>query len=136
MWECPICKRTFEKVNQSHYCVKPNNIDEYILQQPQELQSICKEMRTIIQQAIPQTTEKISWSMPTFWDKRNIIQFACFKKHIGLYPGPIAIEIFSEELKDYKTSKGTIQLPHSKPLPQQLISDIAKWCYENSKKGE
>ena len=52
------------------------------------------------------------------------------KKHIGLYPGPEAVMEFSEQLAEYKTSKGTIQLPYDRPLPKQLISDIAKWCYE------
>ncbi len=46
------------------------------------------------------------------------------------YPGPEAVEAFSQRLKEYKTSKGTIQLPYSKPVPVELISDIARWCYE------
>ena len=56
--------------------------------------------------------------------------FAGFKKHVGLYPGPEAVQGFSERLKEYKTSKGTIQIPHSRPVPVELISDIARWCYE------
>ena len=43
---------------------------------------------------------------------------------------PEAVQEFSERLKEYKTSKGTIQLPYSRPVPVELISDIAKWCYE------
>lgn len=53
-----------------------------------------------------------------------------FKKHIGLYPGAKAIENFSDRLTEYKTSKGAVQLPYSKPLPLSLIAEIAKWCYE------
>ncbi|WP_297981601.1 DUF1801 domain-containing protein, partial [uncultured Oscillibacter sp.] len=74
----------------------------------------------------------ISWSMPTYWKGCNLIQFAAFKKHIGLYPGPEAVEVFTEQLAKYKTSKGTIQLPYSKPLPLELITEIAKWCGENN----
>ena len=65
--------------------------------------------------------------MPTYWKKRNIIHFAAFKKHIGLYPGPEAVEAFAERLTEYKTNKGSIQLPYSKPLPLELIAEIAKW---------
>lgn len=72
----------------------------------------------------------ISWSMPTYWKGHNIIQFAGFKNHVGLYPGPEAVREFSERLKGYKTSKGAIQLPYSGTVPVELISDIAKWCYE------
>jgi uncharacterized protein YdhG (YjbR/CyaY superfamily) len=60
----------------------------------------------------------------------NIIHFASFKKHIGLYPDDKAIEYFSDRLTEYKTSKGAVQLPYSNPLPLELITEIAKWCYE------
>lgn len=30
------------------------------------------------------------------------------KKHIGLYPGPEAVEAFKEELKNYSVDKGTM----------------------------
>ena len=66
--------------------------------------------------------------MPTYWKNRNLIQFAAAKKHIGLYPGPAAVEAFADRLQGYKTSKGTIQLPYNKPLPLGLIGDLAAWC--------
>lgn len=68
--------------------------------------------------------------MPTYWDKHNIIHFAAHKKHIGLYPGYKAIEYFADRLSEYKTSKGAVQFPYDKPLPLELIAEIAKWCYD------
>ena len=82
-------------------------------------------------QILPYAEERISWRMPTYWRKQNIIHFAAFKKHIGLYPGDKAVEHFSEKLTGYKTSKGAVQFPFNKPLPLQLIAEIAKWCYDN-----
>lgn len=61
-------------------------------------------------------------------EKHNLLQFAAFKNHIGLYPGPQAVSTFADRLKEYKTSKGAIQLPFDKPLPFELIEAIAKWC--------
>ena len=90
-------------------------------------------MRNTIRKALPEAEEKISWSMPTFWKGHNIIHFAGFKNHVGLYPGPEAIEEFAERLEAYKTSKGSIQFLYSKPMPLELIEDIAKWCYETGK---
>ena len=87
-----------------------------------------------IKGSLPEAKEKISWSMPTYWKGRNLIQFAAFKKHIGLYPGPEAVEAFADRLTDYKTSKGTIQIPYSKPLPLELIGEIAAWCEKNYQK--
>lgn len=67
--------------------------------------------------------------MPTFWKKQNIIHFAAFKNHIGIYPGAEAVVHFADRLTDYKNSKGAIQFPLQKPLPLDLIAEIAKWCY-------
>jgi len=132
MWTCPKCGRTFKKTEQSHYCGKaPSTIEEYILSQPEEVQDRLRLVNATIKNSIPDAREKISWSMPTYWKGRNLIQFAASKKHIGLYPGPEAVEAFVDHLKEYKTSKGTIQLPYSKPLPLELIGEIAKWCEEN-----
>ncbi|MGX8704035.1 MAG: iron chaperone, partial [bacterium] len=63
----------------------------------------------------------ISWSMPTYWKGKNIIHFAASKKHLGLYPGGEAATVFTEELKEYDVSKGTIRLPWNKELPAELI---------------
>ena len=74
--------------------------------------------------------EKISWSMPTYWKGVNIIHFAASKKHLGLYPGGEATNVFADKLKDYDVSKGTIRFPYNKPLPKELIAEIAAWCYK------
>lgn len=129
MWKCPKCGRTFKNTNQEHYCGDaPKSIDEYILEQPEDVQLYLNKVNSAIKAAIPNAVEKLSWSMPTYWKKRNLIQFAAFKNHIGLYPGTEAVEAFFDKLQEYKTSKGTIQFPYDKPLPLELIAEIAKWC--------
>ena len=130
MWICPNCGRSFKRENQSHYCGKIETIDQYIDEQDEKAKPYLNELRQIIRSAIPKAQEKISWSMPTYWKGRNIIHFAASKKHIGIYPVGEATEVFAERLKIYDTSKGTIRLPYKKPLPKELIEDIAKWCYE------
>lgn len=109
-------------------------IQEYISQQDEYIQPRLKEVYDTIRAAIPDAEERISWSMPTFWKSRNIIHFAPAKKHIGVYPGPETVEAFAERLKDYKTSKGAIQFPNNKPLPLELIAEIARWSYKEYKK--
>jgi len=83
-----------------------------------------------IRTVLPDAEERISWRMPTFWEKHNIIHFAAYKNHLGLYPGPEAIEYYSDQLKEYKTSKGAIQFQYDTAIPLELIAQIAKWCYE------
>lgn len=129
MWTCPNCGRKFQKTNQGHYCgTAPATVDEYISRQEESLRPILMVLRTTIQDAIPDAQERISWGMPTWWEGRNLIQFAANKRHIGLYPGEEAIVFFKDRLSGYVTSKGTVRLPLDKPLPLDLISDMAKWC--------
>lgn len=129
MWECPKCGRSFQRTNQDHYCgPAPQTIEEYIAQQPENAQPYLLQINDTIKHALPDAVQKISWSMPTYWKKRNLIQFAAFKKHIGLYPGPDAVRAFANQLTEYKTSKGAIQFPYEKPLPLELIAEIAAWC--------
>ncbi len=133
MWECPNCGRRFAKNNQSHYCGKaPVTVDEYIAAQPEAVRPILTELRDTIRAAVPDAEECISWSMPTWRKKRNIIHFAANKRHIGLYPGDEAVAFFQDRLSGYKTSKGVIQFPIGQPVPYELIAEIAVWCYRKA----
>lgn len=130
MWKCPKCGKEFRNTNQSHYCgAKPESIDEYIALQDAEKQEALKLVRNTLRNALPEAEERISWSMPTYWKKHNIIHFAASKNHIGIYPGAEAVEEFADLLKDYKTDKGTIRIPYEK-IDIELIGAIARWCME------
>ncbi len=133
-WKCPKCGREFSRQNQDHYCVKPQNIDEYIAAQDESIQPRLNDIRSVLRAALPEAEEHISWSMPTYWKGRNIIHFAASKKHLGIYPGDEAVAEFEEELADYDVSKGTIRIPYDKELPAELIKRIAEWCYGKNAK--
>ena len=130
MWKCPKCKRSFSREGQSHYCGKVETVDAYIAAQDEAVRHYLNEVRQILREAIPEAEEKISWSMPTYWKGRNLIHFAASKKHLGIYPGDEAVTAFAERLADYDVSKGTIRIPYTRPLPRELIADIARWCCE------
>lgn len=94
MWKCPICKREFKNTNQQHYCGEPiNTVEAYIEAQDELVRPILEQVRNTIRNTLPNTKECISWGMPTFKGKHNIIHFAANKKHLGLYPGEKAIDI-------------------------------------------
>lgn len=134
MWQCPACGRNFQNTNQDHYCGEPpKTIDAYIEAQPEHVRPLLTLVRDTLRAALPDAQERISWRMPTYWNRRNIIHFASFKAHIGLYPGERAMVEFAGRLTEYRTSKGAIQLPFGKPLPLDLIAEIAKFCNEAAK---
>jgi len=114
-----------------------DSIDGYIAGFDPSIREVLNEMRKIIQEAAPEATEKISYQMPTFYYLGNLVHFAAFKSHIGLYPLPEAMEIFADRLKTYKTGKGSVQFPLNQPLPADLIRDIVKFrLAENIRSSE
>ncbi len=113
------------------------SIDEYIADFPEEIQKILQEIRAVIKSAAPNAEEKISYQMPAFFLNGNLIHFAAFKNHIGIYPAPSGTEAFKEEIAKYKTAKGSIQLPLDEPMPLKLISRIVKFrVSENLQKAK
>jgi uncharacterized protein YdhG (YjbR/CyaY superfamily) len=101
------------------------SIDMYIAEFPPETQATLQEMRSLIHEVAPSVTEGISYSMPTFdLNGKHLVHFAAFRRHIGFYPVPTAIEAFKEELKPYKQGKGSVQFPLDSPLPAGLIRSI------------
>jgi uncharacterized protein YdhG (YjbR/CyaY superfamily) len=113
------------------------SIDEYIATFPEEVRKILKELRATIKAAAPAAEEKISYQMPTFFLKGNLVHFAAFKKHIGFYPTSSGIRAFKKELSVYEGAKGSVRFPIDKPLPLKLISRIVKFrAAENLKNAE
>lgn len=111
-----------------------NLIEEYISKFPVDVSEKLSIVRQEILKVAPTATETISYGIPTFKvDAKNLIHFAGFAKHIGLYPGPDAINHFKQELKDYKTSKGAIQFPLDKTIPLALINKITTYCLSQIK---
>jgi uncharacterized protein YdhG (YjbR/CyaY superfamily) len=112
------------------------NIDTYIRAQPKEVQAALKTLRTTIKKVAPGVIETISYGIPTFKLNGTLVHFGAFKSHIGFFPGPTAIAAYKKKLAIYKTSKGTIQFPLSKPIPSSLVEQIVKYrVKENRVKG-
>ena len=103
------------------------NINEYIAGYPDDVQKILQKIRTTIRKAAPDAKEAISYQIPTFTLKGNLVHFAAFKKHIGFYPTSGAIAKFQRELSAYEGAKGTARFPLDKPIPFSLISKIVKF---------
>ncbi|MBE2224224.1 MAG: DUF1801 domain-containing protein [Anaerolineae bacterium] len=115
----------------------PTTIDEYIASFPPDVQEILQKVRATIKEAAPDAAETISYQMPTFTLKGNLVHFGAFKSHIGFYPVPSGIEAFAEELAPYRAGKGSIQFPFDKPIPYDLITKVVKFrVEENLRKAE
>lgn len=107
-------------------------IDEYISGFPSDVQVVLQTLRQTIHQAAPDAVEKISYGMPTFTLKGNLVHFGAFKTHIGFYPTPSGIEKFKDELAVYKGAKGSVQFPLDEPLPLDLVRRIVEFRVEEN----
>ncbi len=104
------------------------SIGEYISTFPKATQKILEEIRQTIHQSAPEAVESIRYAMPTFrLLDTNLIHFAAFKNHIGLYPSPSGVNAFKEVISKYVHAKGSIQFPINEPIPLDLISKIVKF---------
>ena len=106
---------------------KPNSIQEYFSWFPPEIQTKLQQMREILQQALPEAEEVISYHMPAFKTTEVLVYYAAAKSHLGFYPTSSGVINFKEELAGYVTSKGAIQFSYGEDLPEQLIVAIAQF---------
>jgi len=112
------------------------SIDEYIAEFPPETRKVLEELRALIKSLAPGATEKISYAIPTFHLNGNLVHFAGYDRHIGFYPGASGILAFKEDLKPYKSAKGSVQFPLGQPLPVDLIRRMVRFrVEENTGKG-
>jgi len=118
--------------NKMEYMDEENSkeVTEYIGKFEMEIKNKLEEIRMVIREVIPKAKEKISYQMPTYYYIENIVHFAGFTKHIGLFPTPSGIDKFEKELKNYKWSKGGIKFPIEKELPIGLIKRITEYRIE------
>ena len=103
-------------------------IDEYLAALPADKRAALEKLRKAIRHAAPKAVETISYGMPAFkLNNRALVYFGAAAKHCSFYPGSATLlELMSDELKAYGTSKGTIRFQPDKPLPATLVKKIVK----------
>ena len=79
-----------------------------------------QQTRALIAAAAPDATETISYAIPTFdLNGTHLVHFAGYERHLGLYPTASGIAAFAQELKPYKSARGSVQFPLGEPLPDR-----------------
>ncbi len=103
------------------------SVDEYIATFPAEVQTKLEEVRGVIKRAIPEAKEGISYQIPAYSHHGPVVYFSGFKKHISLASPPPTMEVFKDKLAGYKTSISVVQFPLDRPIPHELIAEIAAY---------
>ena len=111
---------------------RPKDVAAYIDAAPKEARKKLREMRAAIRKAAPGAVEGLKWGMPAYSNRRILVIFGGFKRHIGFYPTTSAVKAFADQLKRFVVSRGAVQFPLEKPLPLALIRKITAFRVRES----
>ena len=116
--------------------MKPTTVEEYIqgLEKPQKEAVLA--VRQALAAVLPGAQEVLSYGMPAFRYRTNLLYYAAWKKHLGLYPAGARLMGFEEALKPYVQSKGAIQFHYTLPMPLDLIQAIAVYRLDEYQRQE
>ena len=107
--------------------VVPETVDQYIAAFPADVKKRMQQLRKTIKAGAPKADELISYQMPGYKYFGMLVYFAAYKNHIGFYPGTGGLLEFYKELSSFKSAKGSVQFPHDRPIPYDMISKIVKF---------
>jgi uncharacterized protein YdhG (YjbR/CyaY superfamily) len=101
-------------------------IDEYLKKIEPSKKKALERIRVLAKDVVPSAEEAISYGMPTLTYKgESFLGFDAHKNHIGIYPfsGHI-IETLKDELREYRTTKGAIQVPLDNPIAKSTLRKV------------
>ena len=117
--------------------IQNQSVEKYIKSFPEPIQERLLKIRALILNLTTEATEEFSYAMPAYkYNKKPLVYFAAFKEHIGIYATPQTHERFKEELATYKQGKGSVQFPHEKEIPYQLLKEMVSYKLEELKKAK
>jgi uncharacterized protein YdhG (YjbR/CyaY superfamily) len=107
---------------------KVSDVDAYLAKVTEPARTTLEKLRATIRSVVPpETTEALSYGIPAFHYKGALVAYAAFKNHCSFFPMQASlIDEMKDELKNYRTSKGTLQFAQDKPLPATLVKKMLK----------
>jgi uncharacterized protein YdhG (YjbR/CyaY superfamily) len=115
---------------------RPTTIAEYIRAAPREGQPHLRRLYAVLKSVAPEAEEAIKWGVPFFVEPRFLFSFSAHKAHCNFAPTPAALEQFRQELAEHQTTKNYLQIPYTKPVPEDLIRRIAEYRFQMVRERE
>jgi uncharacterized protein YdhG (YjbR/CyaY superfamily) len=115
---------------------RPTTIAQYIQAAPREGQPHLRRLYAILKRVAPEAEETIKWGLPFFVEPRFLFAFSGHKAHCNFVPTSAGLRPFRKALEKHKTTKGMLQIPYDRPLPENLIRRIAERRLRDVRKRE
>jgi uncharacterized protein YdhG (YjbR/CyaY superfamily) len=103
-------------------------VSEYYDQVPPAAQARLQDLRQLILAQLASAEEVIGYQIPHFvYRGKKVVAIGGWLHHVALYPlSASTLDKFSDQLKDYQTSRGAVQFSLERPLPEDLIKKIVR----------
>lgn len=106
---------------------KVETVEEYLSALSSEKRVALEKLRGAIKAAAPNAQECISYGIPAFrLGGKLLVAYGAAARHCAFYPGAHPVFAHADELKAYRTSKGTIRFQTSQPLSAALVRKLVK----------
>lgn len=88
---------------------------------------VFEDIKGIVEDVAPGAELVISYGIPTFkYQGKILLHVGAFKDHMSIFPGSETTRKFTDRLRGYKISKGTIQFTADNPLPDEILREIVQ----------
>jgi uncharacterized protein YdhG (YjbR/CyaY superfamily) len=105
----------------------PEEVEAYLAALPDDIRASLERVRSIIRETAPECTERVSYRIPIFRLRKDLVDLSAQKNHCSLHSmSPPLMKAMAEELKGVKVSGATIHFTHEDPLPKELIERIVR----------
>ena len=106
----------------------PSEIDEYLAGLDDPKRTTLEALRAAIMEVTPQAEQGLSYGMPAFKVRgKAVAGFAAFKNHLSYLPHSSSVfPELTDQLADYRTSKGALQFAIDDPLPAPLVEQLIR----------
>lgn len=103
-------------------------VDDYIAMFPPAAKQVLEELRALVLTLAPDSAENLRHGIISYTlDGHDLVQFGGWQRHVGFYPVTAAMEdAFGDELKPYKSGKGSLRFLLEQPLPLELVRRIVQ----------
>lgn len=104
------------------------DIDTYIAEQPELNREPLRRIRAALRAGLPEAVEDIRYQIPTLrMGGKNVLHFAGFKGHCGVYPASAAALEAYPELATRLHGKATLRFELDEAIPEALLGDFARF---------